>query len=503
MHALSRVLLVLAASTVSAAFDARQVPEQLHLAFAGADAGSGMTVSWATAAATPDAAVWLGTVADALAVADARVQSASYFSEGDYTLVQHHATLRGLSPSTKYFYKVGSPGDDALQSNVSSFTTARAATDTTTFEVAVYGDAGDGANSASTIKLVNALAGQVDFIYHIGDISYADDDFLAPGALLKFGFEQVWNNWTNSLAPAMRTTPYMVVVGNHEAECHSPACAEKATRLRALGNYTAYNARFRMPANESGGALNMWHSFDHGPLHVTSISTESDFANAPTNQYTAVAKNGNFGDQLAWLEADLKKADANRARVPWVLVGMHRPMYHVGYVGADGNPTAGTTPQFVQQAFEELFLKYKVDVVLAGHEHSYERHLPIARGAAVADGVSADRKTYASPKAPVHIITGAAGNAEGHTARPSNTAVWAVASDYEHFGISKLKASRAALEWTFVAAASGEVLDQFVITKGGSAADSNAPAPAGSAASTPTAVSALLVLACVAVATLL
>lgn len=31
--------------------------------------------------------------------------------------------------------------------------------------------------------------------------------------------------------------------------------------------------------------------------------------------------------QLAWLEADLKAANANRANVPWILLTSHYPLY--------------------------------------------------------------------------------------------------------------------------------------------------------------------------------
>ncbi len=35
-----------------------------------------------------------------------------------------------------------------------------------------------------------------------------------------------------------------------------------------------------MPSAESGGAASMWFSFDWGPVHVTSINTETDFPGA-------------------------------------------------------------------------------------------------------------------------------------------------------------------------------------------------------------------------------
>ncbi|TYZ65329.1 hypothetical protein PybrP1_010035 [[Pythium] brassicae (nom. inval.)] len=441
-----------------------KLPQQLHLSFAGSIAGTGMTVSWATFDDVADSAVWLGSTASSLVRLSTPVSRASYYSEGDYSLFQNHAVVSGLSPNTKYFFKVGSAGDAALQSEVSSFRTARAPADPTAFTVAIYGDAGDGKNSVDTISYVNSLGdGAVDFIYHIGDISYADDDFLVPAQALGFFYEEVWNKWMNSLTPIMQQVPYMVSVGNHEAECHSPNCQLSSFKKDRLGNYTAYNARFKMPSKESGGVLNMWYSFEHGPLHITTLSSETDYPDAPKNQYTLTGKNGNFGNQLAWLEADLKKAAANRANVPWLIVAMHRPIYHIGTVDKAGQPTKDA--KTIQAAFEELFLKYGVDVVLAGHEHSYERHLPIARGAAVTAGVSADKKTYTNPKAPVYIVTGAAGNVEDHKSKPSSTAAWNVVSDFENFGISTVTVSRGALEFKFIASASKKELDSFVITK--------------------------------------
>ena len=58
----------------------------------------------------------------------------------------------------------------------------------------------------------------------------------------------------------------------------------------------------------------------------------------------------------------------NRTETPWLIVLMHCPMYH----------------SYIQQAlygrrkqerviYEPWFVKYKVDVVFAGHVHVYER----------------------------------------------------------------------------------------------------------------------------------
>ncbi|KAH7489114.1 hypothetical protein PRIC1_010634 [Phytophthora ramorum] len=437
-------------------------PQQIHLAFAGKKAGTAMTVSWATFEDVTDSAVWVGSSEDALELVDTPISSVSYYSGNSYNLFHHHASVTGLKPRTKYFYKVGSQGDEMYTSDVYSFITARPATDDSTFNVVIYGDLGDGEHSVDTIASLNKLTSKdVDMIYHLGDISYADDDFLKGNQAAGFFYEEVYNKWMNSLMPVMSGIPYMVLVGNHEAECHSPACQISRKKRNALGNYTAYNTRFKMPS-ESGGTLNMWHSFDHGPIHFTSLSSETDYPGAPTNQMTLWVKNGGFGDQLSWIEADLKKADANRANVPWIFVGMHRPLYSV--LNSENDvPTEQTA--VIQAAFEGLLLKYKVDVVLTGHKHYYERELPIAKNKAVMDGVSEDYSVYDNPQAPVHILTGGAGQVEGMSEPPTNTASWNAVSDYKHFGYSTLEANRTTLSWKFILSSDQSVKDEFVMYK--------------------------------------
>ncbi|GMF25453.1 unnamed protein product [Phytophthora lilii] len=439
-------------------------PQQIHLAFAGTAAGTGMTVSWATYEKVDDSSLWVGCSESSLSLVATTVQSVNYYHDDKYDMYHHHATVSGLKPHTKYYYKIGSKAQTTYQSDVYSFVTARSPSDTSTFKVLIYGDAGDGDNSVATLSYANTLSSDdIDLIYHIGDISYADDDFLVATRATGFFYEEVYNKWMNSLAPVMSVIPYMVLVGNHEAECHSPACQLSQTKKDMLGNYTAYNARFKMPYEESDGTLNMWHSFDHGPLHFTSLSSETDYPNAPTNAYTLTNKNGNFGDQLSWVESDLAKADANRDNVPWIIVGMHRPLYDVA--GCDDNGVPTDQNAYVQSAFEALFIKYKVDIVLTGHQHYYERQLPIANNKAVLDGVSGDYKTYNNPQAPIYILTGAAGNVENLTDAPKGTAPWSAAVDYTHFGYSTLEANRTMLSWKFISAADKSVTDEFVMYK--------------------------------------
>jgi len=78
-------------------------------------------------------------------------------------------------------------------------------------------------------------------------------------------------------------------------------------------------------------------SFDYGLVHYVSIDTEVAYLGGPEGFNTTIGA-GPFGDQLTWLTNDLTKANANRAKVPWIVVGgkkrdkphMH-PHHHLAY----------------------------------------------------------------------------------------------------------------------------------------------------------------------------
>lgn len=436
---------------------ATDLPQQIHIALAGSDENgnpNGMTISWQTIDDTATSMVKYGTDQTNLAFV-ATGSSSSYFSTYD-----HHVVLENLEVNTKYFYQCGD--DSAGWSNIHSFTSAPKSTDDyTELTIAVIGDMGTN-YSENTIALLNSLGSVNEYklIWHLGDISYADDAFyIRP---LGFGYEEIWNLYMNEVQNFTSYFPYMVLPGNHEAECYSPACQLSAKELKKLSHFSAYNSRFRMPSVESNGAMNMWYSFNYGPVHFINIDTETDYEDAPLDEYTWLRffnkdYNGNFGDQIAWLEADLKKANEERNIRPWILVGGHRPIYTVAECNSEGNPIASAAN--LQAAVEDLFYNYKVDLYLSGHQHSYERQYPTYN--------STVDKTYDNPSFPVHIIDGSAGNIENlakwiDVPHPE----WSAFGDNTNFGMSLFTIyNSSTLRWRHLNSANGEVLDEFVLTK--------------------------------------
>lgn len=73
---------------------------------------------------------------------------------------------------------------------------------------------------------------------------------------------------------------------------------------------------------------------------------------------------GKYTPQYQWLEDELPKV--NRSETPWLIVLMHSPWYNsYNYHYMEG--------ETMRVMFEPWFVKYKVDLVFAGHVHAYER----------------------------------------------------------------------------------------------------------------------------------
>jgi 3',5'-cyclic AMP phosphodiesterase CpdA len=85
-------------------------------------------------------------------------------------------------------------------------------------------------------------------------------------------------------------------------------------------------------------------------------------------------------DQLAWLERTLASATER-----WRIVMLHHPPYSAGYQGSSDD---------VRRAFVPPFERYGVQLVLAGHDHDYQRSKLINGGHLRGDGgASSTRRT--------------------------------------------------------------------------------------------------------------
>eukprot|EP01094_Clydonella_sp_ATCC50884_P023659 TRINITY_DN5732_c0_g1_i2.p1 TRINITY_DN5732_c0_g1~~TRINITY_DN5732_c0_g1_i2.p1 ORF type:complete len:486 (-),score=132.00 TRINITY_DN5732_c0_g1_i2:291-1694(-) len=428
-------------------------PRAIHLALTGDP--TEMVVSWQTSIPTNESVVKVFKAAsDADPSSSAPLLVASFSgNQSTYLLsagIFHNVKVTGLEPSSTYEYSCGSAS--GWTPNFSFKTAAKPALANATHPASrfiMYGDMGI-TGSAQTVRAVSdrVASDDIHFIYHAGDYGYGDD----RAAVF---YEMSWDVFFDHMQEVMPFIPYMAAVGNHETQCGSDDCEYYAS------NCTVFNTRFRMPSAESGGAENMWFSWDYHNIHFVSISTETDYPNAPKQ-----GPGYHFGDQLSWLEADLKKADENNL-VDWIIVVGHRPMYTSfngdGTGERDGVPIDSGAD--MQAAFEELFHNYHVDLYMDGHIHAYERNYPIYNNTVCG---SFTREEYFRPACTAYVIAGAAGNTEGHyrTDWDPNPPAWSAFIYDKDFGYAVVSVSGySELLWEWRRATDDKVMDTFKIVK--------------------------------------
>ena len=175
--------------------------------------------------------------------------------------------------------------------------------------------------------------------------------------------------------------------------------AKSTTFSPTCSNFSNYKARFSMP----GDSESMFFSFDVGPVHFVSISTEFYYF---TNYGMKMVAN-----QYKWIVEDLARANLpeNRSKRPWIVVFGHRPMYCS--TNDQDDCTKNTTytrvgmPVVHTFGLEADLVKYNVDLAFWAHEHNYERFWPLY-DYQVLNGT--EKEPYTDPGAPVHINTGSA-----------------------------------------------------------------------------------------------
>ena len=217
------------------------------------------------------------------------------------------------------------------------------------FTVAVIGDSGFG--EAVTSQLASAMASfHPDYVLHTGDMAYqlGSDPSVPEGFASKvFG----------ALAPLFTSTVVYPLVGNHDLEA--------ASRWHEQPYYFAAFPPFTDPsfANLNGDQQGDWYAFTHYGIQFIDFNTQVFFG-YPGRQ-----------DELAWLKARLQDP-----RFKASIVIMHVPMFNAGYHILDSIP--------VRSGLEDVLAQGHVPLVLAGHDHDYQRFTQDNRTYVVSGGGS-------------------------------------------------------------------------------------------------------------------
>ncbi len=231
----------------------------------------------------------------------------------DATHFVHRATIPGLATETEYVYRVRSG-----TSSTATYTFITAPKRSSPFVTAWWGDNHNGTVTLAT-HVTNLLAHAPNMICVAGDMVNNGNSISE------------WHNyWFKPLETlnAAQTTPVIYARGNHDGE-HALAYAYST-----------------LPGNES------WFAFDYGNSRFIFLDSE-----VPTSTAS---------DQYAWLQAELSRPETQQAA--FRIVCFHKPPYcnvwnGGGYIGEG----------FVRTDWVPLFTQKNVDIVISGHQHSYQR----------------------------------------------------------------------------------------------------------------------------------
>ncbi len=298
--------------------DRDHLPNQFRLSWSD-DPKTTMTVIWQMVSPAAEALVEFGlTNPSEKGVAARRVRY--LYDTGSI----YEATLQGLLPDTRYFYRVVTRSSDGkvYLSPVASFRTAPDGPKDFTF-VAV----GDHGTTEISRKNIERMVKEAPaFWLVLGDLSYAN------------GRQPVWDEWFTLIEPLTRQIPMMTTIGNHENE--GKELNDEANR------YSPYLARLALPQPET------WYAFDYAEVRFVAFNSD-DYRNE---------------EQLTWFERTLRQARQDPS-VRWLIVFLHHPLY--------SSTVRRLNNQGLIDTIGNLLDEHKVDLVLAGHNHNYERTYPL------------------------------------------------------------------------------------------------------------------------------
>jgi hypothetical protein len=250
-------------------------------------------------------------------------------------------TLTGLQPATRYAYAVGQD-ETKLTSGADYYVqTAIPTGDKRPFRIWSLGDFGDGSDNQRNVYQAyrNATASRpADLWVWLGDNAYC------------CGTDAQFQQYVfNLYGPHFRNTPFFMTPGNHDYADNS-------------NNFNIdYYKLFSMPQRgEAGGVPSgsqSYFSADYGNVHLVSLDSQGNEAGLYRLYDTT-------GTQVQWLKRDLATN-----KQPWTIVFFHHPPYSKG--GHDSDTEL--TMKLIRERLTPILERYKVDLVMNGHSHNYER----------------------------------------------------------------------------------------------------------------------------------
>ena len=391
----------------------------------------GATVMWRTDSAVAGK-VWYGTTQGSLS------QSVTGGSATD-----HSIRVTGLTPGTKYYYKIGNDAGGILAGDDAShyFITHPAVGSTEDIRIWAIGDSGTQDNNARAVRdaYLELASGssKADVFLMLGDNAYGSgtDNEYQTGV-----FENMYED-------ILKNTILWSTQGNHDAYSNN-----------------VYLGIFDLPQNGEGGGLasgsEHYYSFDYGNIHFVCLSSEQ----------TSLSNNAGSA-MYTWLNNDLAATNQE-----WIIAFFHHPPYTKGSHDSDNSGDSSGRMLYMREIALPLLEAGGVDLVLSGHSHSYERskfingHYDVsstfnAVNHVVQSGNGSSDGPYQKNglDGAIYIVAGSSGKNSGSLTQHAAMESW-----INQLGSVVIDVSDTVMEVSFLREFTGPVQidDQFTITHG-------------------------------------
>ncbi len=270
------------------------------------------------------------------------------------TFYQTQVELNDLMANTRYVYDLVFNGV-TLASNLEFKTMPNAANDTV--NAIVFGDTGTQFSSPRRVRdaIASKNAGQFiyphDFIIGVGDIAYNSGSFAEFDS--NFFGQMSGKLDANPANGILYSRPYFSSLGNHDYN----------NDVQNLPQ--AYLSSFDYPVMD-GIPLEdreRYYSFDVGSAHIV-ILDSMKFTGVDASQITA-----RMAEMLSWLNTDLQSSNQT-----WKLVFFHHSVFSNGAHGTWGDIRENRS---IRQNLIPILQQHGVQLVMFGHDHMYQRSLPL------------------------------------------------------------------------------------------------------------------------------
>ncbi|MBK8585418.1 MAG: fibronectin type III domain-containing protein [Bacteroidetes bacterium] len=252
---------------------------------------------------------------------------------------EHIVQLTGLAANTKYYYSIGSSTITLQGDTGNYFMTHPVVGSTGPVRIWTIGDFGVNSNAQNLVRDAyrNYTGSTPTNVWlWVGDNAYSDgtDAEYSTNVFAKYPYQ-------------MKNMVIWPATGNHDLHT-----------ANAAAQSGPYFDMFTLPkVGEAGGlssGTEAYYSFNYANVHFICLeSTDASFR-------------ATGGNMATWLTNDL---NANTQR--WTVVYFHHPPYSKGSHDSD----TGTELIQMRTNIVPILDNKKVDLVLSGHSHSYERSM--------------------------------------------------------------------------------------------------------------------------------